>query len=651
MERQVQAGNGTIRIAGVDLALDDRGVVREQNLARFQGKITNGDYSYDSDPLLSVWVMSSFVGGIGAEYLKEGVDDENYWTGSLETRFPSMLSLLPQTLSFDGPTASEANAYPLADFPASSPNLYATFGLFLAKWDNVNEEFVEVGGLDTEPPNKAVEFDNLLWIPQGGAGYATVSTTGTITKFTDIDVVAFCLWDNKLAALTTDGVLRLRPAAGGAWEAESADLKLPSGHLPRNLLVFINQQSEPSIHIITHRDVWAYDRENSRIIRTHLQYPRHPDQARASTVWRGESMYVSVGVGVHAYNGGIVSSMGLDGRYGLPAHLRGRISDLEPEYNSLIAVVEGNLESNDPDQNVQISSPTYIDSLRPFKDYSAYSAVYRYSGYGWHPVWVSPSPDGRPTWAFVSEADGEYRLWWGYAGKMYRQDLRVTFHNPKAGMEVGVDRFGKRGSIVTGWYDADMPGFDKLLSHMEITTTDVYGDGTPTGLVKVEYQKDDDTSWSILGQSDRVGRRILPFDVRPGEQCDNFSYGMKVRRVRFRITLESNDPNQSPIVESVLLKFVKIPLTSMSWTVNINLMQKNGFMGWGPEETAEFLYNLESGDSFHEMIHRDKSFRIRVAQATREGRSGHDNRSIMVLSVVEVQAGREQLKAVPVGTP
>lgn len=649
MERIVQAGNGTVRIAGVDLPLAERGIIREQNLARFQGKITNGDYSFDSDPLLSVWVMSSFTGGIGAEYLKEGVDDENYWTGSLETRYPSMLSLPSETLAFDGPTPGTANAYPLADFPAGSPNLIAMFGTDLARWDNVDEEFDYLDTLAAEPTNKAVEFDGVLWIPLGLGGYATVTDVGVVTDHTDLDIVAFCLWDNKIAALTYDGTLRIRAGIGDAWEADDDALHLPSGHLPRNLLVYLNQQGDPTIHVITHRDVWAYDRDNSLLFRTHLQYPRHPDQARASTVWRGENMYVSVGIGVHAYNGGVVSSMGPDGRYGLPAQLRGRINDLEPEYNSLIAVVEGKLISNDEDQNVHLMRPTYIDEMRSFKSYSARSTVLRYSGYGWHPIWESPQPDGLPTWALVSEADGEYRLWWGYGGKLYRQEMRVTFHNPKAGMQVGVDRFAPSGSLVTGWYDADMPGFLKLLSHMEITTIDVHGNGQPGGTVKIEYQKDDDTGWTLLGQTDRVGRRVLPFTVSPGEKSDIFSYGMSIRRVRFRITLESADPYSSPLVESILLKFIKIPLSSMAWTIDIDLTQKRGFMGNGIEDIAEFLYGLQSGNSFHEMIHQDESYRVRVAQATREARSGRDTRSVMVLSVVEAKVGEEQLKELPVG--
>lgn len=640
--RAVQAGNETVRLDGIDLQL--QGPVRETDLARFQGKVTQGDYSFDSDSTISVWVISSLIGGIGNEYLKEGVDDETYWTGTLETRYPSMITLLPETKRFSPPTGINGISYPVADFPASNPSLYVVFGSTLCRWVEADQEFSTVDTLAGSPTNKGVEQDGYLWIPLGNAGYAIVDDTFVVSDETDANFIAFCLWDNKLLGLTTGGELLIRQNKASSWSAPAADLTLPSGHLPRNLVVFLNQQEDATVHVVTNKDVWAYDPELGRLVRTSLQYPRHPDQGVASAVWRGDAMYVSVGLGIHSYSGSVISAIGPDGRYGLPPELRGRIVDLEPEYNGMVAVVEGQVMPDGEDQDVALMSPTYLDPVDPFRGYTTHSTILRYSGWGWHPIWTSERSEGVPTWALVSTHDNKYRLWWGYAGDMFYQDLRVTFHNPKAGMQVGVDRFAPSGSLTTGWFDADMRGFKKLASHIEITTTDVFGNGTKTGEVKVEFQSDDDAGWQLLGHCDCVGRRVMPFKMEAVEHTDDFSRGLEFNRIRFRITMTSSDSTKSPVLESFLLKYLKIPLSRMSWTITVKLDQERSFMGNGVETTADAIRRLASDGQFHEFIHRNKPYRVRVAQTMGAQMSGHDPRSTMTLSLVEIPLGEEMLK-------
>lgn len=638
--KQVQANNNTVRLDGIDLPVE--GDVRPQNLARLMGKVTFGDYSQDSDPLQSVMIWSSFTGGIGNEILKEGVDDETYWTGTLETRYPGMVTLPALTHQIPGPVADVSRAYPVADFPARAPSLWCAFGSTLARWNEAEKSFGVVGLLSAEPANKGVEYNNLLWIPLGLGGYATVNDIGELDVHDDLHVVAFTEWDNKIAALTYEGVLRLKYKAM-AWEAEEEAMSIPSGHLPRNLVVFMNQQQDPTIHIVTNKDVWAFDRETSLLFRTNLQYPRHPDQGTASTVWRGETMYVSVGLGIHGYTGGIITSMGPDGRYGLPARLRGRVTSLEPEYNALIAVIEGARVDLGEEQEYYHVRRQYQDDLRGFPDMGSYSSILRFNGYGWHPVWTSPDASGLPTWAHVSEADNTYRLWWGYGSDMYYQDLPVTFHNPKAGMQVGESDFAPTGSLTTGWFDADMIAFHKLNSHCEINTEDVFSDGTPGGAISLFYQRDTDTGWHLMGTTDKVGRAVFPFNVIETEGDSEFSAGLLTRRIRFRLDFTSNDPKSSPVMRSFLLKFIKTPLSNMSWTFEVDLNRVQ-FMGRGVEEIADHINSLAYSNQFCEFIHRDHSYRARVAQVSGSEEMGVDPRSRMTISLVEIPLPEHELR-------
>lgn len=83
-DRPTQTDQYEVVIDGVSYPVE--GPISVDPLSRFQPKNTFGDYSEDSDPLQSAAIWRSFTGGIGQEELKEGVDDETYWTGTLETR-------------------------------------------------------------------------------------------------------------------------------------------------------------------------------------------------------------------------------------------------------------------------------------------------------------------------------------------------------------------------------------------------------------------------------------------------------------------------------------------------------------------------------------------------------------------------------------
>lgn len=640
--RLPQAGVNEVILNGRHLPIV--GQVSVQDLARFPSKVTFGDYSYDSDPLLSTYIISSLTGGIGNEKLKEGVDDETYWTGTLETRYPGQITLGARTRNIPSPLAGAGEARPLADFPSSAPQLWACFGQTLCRWDNESGVFVIEGTLPVPPINKAVEYDNSLYIPLGNDGYARLfwdGTTATITTYLDFNARCFTLWDNKIAMLTMEGAITLRYGAD-AWEATTPARTLPSAAVGRNLVVFINQRGDSTIHVITNTDVWAYDRENNLLYRTQLQFPSHPDNGLASVNWRGESLYVSVGLGIHSYNGGIVSAMGPDGRYGLPADLRGTITDLVGEYNALIAVVRGAIRQDTEPEQVRLIPPLYQTPFPPLAGLNALSCVLRWTQFGWHPVWQSPTPEGFPTWAHVSRADNAYRLWWGYGDEMLYQNLPYTFYNPKHGMRVGESEFAPEGSLTTGWFDADMVAFDKLASHCELVLEDVFGDGRSTGTVTVYFQVNDDPSWRLLGQQDRPGRGAFWFNIREDDYGDLFSYGQEFARIRFRLDFTSDNILSSPVMQSFQLKFKKTPLSQKSFRFTLDLGMDR-YKDVGVQELSDYVRLLASSNAFSQLVHQDQTYRVTISQTQGSEFGGYDHRGGMVVNAVEVIAPQSRL--------
>ncbi len=638
-----QAGNEQVIIGRYPVKVI--GSVNAQNLARFQGKITTGEYSFDSDPTISAYSMASFAGGMGNLILKEGVDDDTYWTATMETRHPHILCNLPKTWVY-GEEIGASVAKGIGDFPASAPQFYAAFGTSLRRWNTATETFDAVGILPAIPVGngKGVEFNDKLFIPCGSAGIATAATGGSIDSVShaDIHAIALTIYDNKVAAITTEGHLRIM-RLDETWEPLADAMKLPSGHVPTGILTFINQQQEPAIHVITNRDVWAYDRDNVTLMRTHLQYPKHPQQGRASTVWRGDSIYVSVGIGIHSYTGNTIAAMGPDGRYGLPAELRGYITDLEQEYNGLLALVQGAGVVGSADEHIVITPPQYQDDEPAFPEVNARSVLLRWNQRYWHPVWESEAAGGLPTNVLVSDADGNYRLWWGFNGQMHMQRLPLGFSNPKVGMQVGEDEFAARGTLTTGWFDADMLAFEKLASHIELVIADVFENGTPLGEVTIRYQIDQESAWSTLRTVSDVGRFVLPFGTVEREDGTTFSAGTPFTRIRFRIESTSLSERITPLIQNILFKYIKLPISQFSWNFSVDLANNEGFSGVSNEELRDYLIEKAYSREFLRFVHRDQTYRVRIAQTSGADMTGLDDRSTLTLNVIEVKIPPDDL--------
>ena len=262
-------------------------------------------------------------------------------------------------------------------------------------------------------------------------------------------------------------------------------------------------------------------------------------------------------------------------------------------------------------------------------------------------MWQSPDATGIPTWAHVSVSDGKYRLWWGYGANMYWQKLPYTFHNPKQGMVVGENEFAASGSLTTGWFDADMVAFDKSAVHFEVLVEDVFDTGLPTGEISVYYQVDDDPGFTHLGTTTQVGRDVYQFGVATNEYGVAFPYGQKFRRIRFRFDMASDNLTLSPVMTAALLKFYKVPLSQLSFSVTVDLQQSKGFMGMGTRERAEFIRSLASAPVMATFLHRDKVYRVKVTQTNGSDTTGYDLRSGMQLTLLEVPIAQPQLRAVP----
>lgn len=624
-------------IAGVAIpVLDDFDVLQ---LARWAPKQTTGDFTLESDDMISALVISERQGG-GQVERHTSSSEQRFWDSTgVETMYPGLLSLSRRYEATTGPNSNPA--MPIGDYPGRDL-FYGSFGTTLCSWNETTRVWTAIDDLTAIPNNKGIEYKGLLYIPLASSGLAIYNPVGTpsvVTVNTTIEAIDLCLWDDKLLALTAGGALLLYD--GTAWSSPVSAMTLPTSRIPRHLVVFHNDSGDPAVYIATDEDVWVYDPLIPKLYRTGVIYPPHPDMALAAGVWRNTDMYISVGIGVHGFTGSVQTAVGLDRNDGLPAELRGAIVDFYPEYNGMLALVRGAYSEGTATTPFDVQEPQITDDPAIFPARRTVSTLWRFTGGSWYKLWQSSDASGIPTKVFVSVADGAYTIWWGYAGKMYRMPIPRAFTNPEQGLIAGTDEFTPTGMIDSGWYDHQMTGFSKLASHVVVMTKDTF-----SGTYEVRYRTDTHGS-TLLGTVTAPGVYFFPYDP----DGDGFSEGDAYHKIRFEerliqttaATVEYPDPAKtSPMIEALVHKYIKLPKSNYSFVLTVPLDFPDTWKGRGPGEIATFLDGLSSdvNPRFHKLQIGDEEYRVRVAQVQGKGKTGADTRSLRRLNIVSVpQAG------------
>ncbi|MGB3329284.1 MAG: hypothetical protein WBA46_10045 [Thermomicrobiales bacterium] len=637
-----RADYGFVYLDGVPIRAD---AVQPVNLAKYQGKQTTGDYTRDSDDQQSALILGSFLGGGQKLDAIEGADDERFYDSTLETTYANQVSLNLKVDRFAGPNA--VRACPIGDL---HDRFYACFDKAIRRWNAALGQWDTDGWADlaAQPVRKGtVQFGSYLYIPLGSAGYARFDGA-TVTHDPDVDAIWFEVWDSKLIALTVDGHLAILVDPTGAWDAPDplGDLKvfnqrrLPDGYKPRGMEVFWNKEGHPTLFILTDSRVFSYDHSVPKVFPTECLFPPHPTQGMGFTQWRSQDLLSGAGTGIYDYNGSVVSAVGLDRDNGLPAKYRGDVVDLEPEHNGVFALIEGEQKVVPVDEELWAEQGLYYDDPIELDVTTAESCIWQFTGGGWHNVWTSKGETGRATWQHVSTADGDYRMWWGFNGAMFTRKLRRSYHTPQQGMVVGSDRFEADGFLETPQYDFNMRGFLKVASHCEVYLRDGKGDGTSGGTVRVKYRTNFATAWQTIGSCSLPGRWVFPM----GNVVRAVSEGVSFIWIQFRFEFEqpTGQERLSPVMDSVVVKFAKIPLSGRSWVVRANLATEST-MGNDTTVIAKKLNDLMTTPRFVSFVHRNETFRVLASQIVGSEGTGnvpHGSANITLLEVSVPESSR-----------
>lgn len=597
--------------------------VQTQNLSVFQRKFVIGDYTKDSHPLLSSWIVSDLSGGHGIWDLQEGADSARFRWGVLEARRPRQITIPPKVTTYAGPNTDLC--YPLGDIGGVA---YFVFGGAIAYWDAANAVMVDTGDVLTSGVvNRPVVWKGDMYIPGGSSGY-DVWDGSAVSASASPDVQDFLIFSDSLLAVDVNGQLH-QSTDGTTWTNLGSEAALPAG-TPRKLLMYYDRSGVPTPFLVTDRSLWAIDLSGPSMYQTELQYPPHRDQGLGSAVWRGD-LFTSVGMGVFRYNGDTVSSVGLDRDHGLPSEIRGRIVDLCNEYNSLWALVEN--------ANETVGSLEEVWEWNSFDDEfssnltSSRSSLHQFTGFGWHCVWESTGEYQNPTWMMVTSTDDEYRLWWGVGGTAATIKMPIDFANARAVIESGDMEFAETGYFYTGHFDAGMGNYLKIANAVRIRARHMdYGDR-----IRVTYYCGcaDNPVETTLGEVTTNGDTVLYFGS--ADPVTGKSVGAPFREMELRFYFErGTEVTSAPIMESCTLTFLKVMPGSLSWTMQVDMSAP--FMGNNPDTMDAKLTELLLSDGFFTFEHQGYAFRARLAMVSGSDYTGYgDDRKVRTLNILEIR--------------
>lgn len=606
---------------------------------RMVGKITIGDYTRDSNDLLSSWVISDLTGGHGIADHQAGVTDNRYRFGTIYTRYPSQWSK-PYYIT-DSTIGSNA-VYPMGDMYYSG-----TWYRFTVSNNTLYQNTTSRGAITGPPADKGIVFAGtatqpLFYVAQGSNGYSTFDpSTNTLTNNNtggDIDAQSFLLWDDKLLAIDNGNAMYYATTAAAtttftAYTLGGTTVRLPRQYEAKKLHAFYSGRTGDLVpYVVTDQNVWMFDPEVPAFKPVPDFESVHPRFGIASAVWRGE-LYVSAGMDVLAFNGDVIRNVGLSRDDGLPFRYQGWVRDMVSGQNALYALVVG----------ATISSTTYY-------------SVHEWSGFGWHCIYTGSVSSGTVSEMALSRAGDTYKLYWGHTvgGAIYNQQLPETFTNPRESLaeyeyanlilgdftnEVnagGFDYFNTTYYLETGFNDFGMRGYRKIANAVQINIPTAIGNSSET--LTVKYRIDNTEAWTTLGTTNTPSYRNV-FQFGTVHSDSGLYQGIGFEKIEFRI--EIADYLQQPFIystsmsiDSIVFSFLKLMNPSESYNAVVDLTDT--WHDYSPAEQLDFLEDQRTAAQFTFMKYQDTWKRVRVAQMTSIEASGQDTRSQVQLSIVEV---------------
>lgn len=367
---------------------------------------------------------------------------------------------------------------------------------------------------------------------------------------------------------------------------DTASLPLPPGYAT-SLFVGPDASGKPIIYAGAKVGLYAHDNANNRFVETPAKWPKHDHGASGATTWRGV-IYAPASRHIYAYSPTrrtfdiAFPRQGEDGLSTL-AGTRGAITTLIPTHLDLAMIVDG--------------LGAFFTPADIFL-WDGRSVMHAHAV----PSWMSI------TAAAVSNAYGEYRLWWatddglfGASPNIGYTDLPETLTNPQYGAtssySIGYpDANGLlRAQHTYPWFDAGQPEVTKTALRIRVVTQEC----TATESIEIYVSLDYDESASrLIGKITTNG--MTTFDLPTNTDPKGIEF--KALQIDCRLK-RGADQTKTPILVSTSLEYRKKIPTKYGFTFDVMLNQEHA--GRTPKDMRADLESAAQSPNLIEFTFRD----------------------------------------------
>ena len=620
--------NDEISLNGIRYPID--GPVRVSMASTQAPRMLIGASTKDTHPDISVVVWDDFRGGIGIDVMDGIRDVDRAWWSELQWRQKGQLVLPPLV------TATAASGVS-GSFDVDTINeyqnvIYAAFGTDFRSYSSTNDAWTSVRTLNGE----ATDSINIF---MGGTEYLVVATTGEYDYYNGSSWARsssqktkyLAFWDDRLWGIDADGQLWWATTLG--TEVNDAQLPLPTGNVT-NLFVGRAPDGDLILYCATTHGLFAHDQQNARFAETELALPLHPDNGLGATRWR-DATYISSGLPIHKYvngaNAAVITVMGPDRDHGLPTARRGRIKQLLPSVNDLLALVDATTAPSALNAHMS-AAPSNSEVIA---EDSGYSHILGWDDMGWESKWVSAAETKAITTGHVSNAYNSYRLWFGQNERVYWMALPRDVNNP--------DQLTSQ-TYHAGTRDHELPWFDAGERHVEKLALRVILEVTGSSsneTVAVSYAINNSSSFTSLGTITSDGLNTFPF---PNSSTPT---GTLFRSIRFKLTLDrGSTATATPNVRMTEFHFMKTLPVRYGFVTTIDFRQGD-YMGQSREEMFENLRSAVESGTLVEFTYRSRdaddagtsnpyNYYVKARSAVGLERTGEDWSGLATVTLIEV---------------
>ena len=616
----------------------------------YPSKIVIGDTTKDSNIRTSVVAWSDWRGGIGVERMQGPADVDRAWYSTCNLRHRHHLVLPAKSTATTAQDVSNTNINGSISFIQDLGTiLYAGWGTAPYYYSEASDRWTRVtsGGDNYSFPSTPSDSITIRMgttdyvVVAHTTGYSYFSSATTVTdKTKDAKYLAF--WDNRLWGISDAGQLWYTLTIGGT-PVEDAKLPVQSGFVT-DLFVGRDATGEQILYASTKVGLYAHDMANQRWVETQFQLPFHDFNGIGSVRWR-DAVYNPSGLGIYKYingnNNAVVTVMGPDRDDGLPATYRGTVKQLVGTHTELIAAVDattspGAVSSTSVPHQYGATAGIGAHSSPVIAASSGQSSIVAWNDTGWETKWVAgDGAAGKPinTMLVTNAGKGDYRLWWGFDGKVYHQLIPFDVTNPsQLSAKDGTDyEYAESAFHETPWFDAQQSDVDKLALKFKVEVQDASSEET----VVVQYATDYSGSYTSMGTISSSGTTTYSFGS---------GVGVGFRSIKFKLTLAresgttSSVMKKSPDVVSISLEYRKKLDAKYGHSVEVNVNKT--YKGKTPKQLRSALVSAIESNTLNEFTFRDdaggtRNYYVDVTSATGIEYTGYDERGTSRITLVE----------------